>query len=50
VLAELDRLFVEDDTDRWVLVTGGPGMGKSAILAKWLLWPLRSRRCRRPPR
>jgi AAA ATPase domain len=36
VLAELDRLLVEDQTDRWVVVTGGPGMGKSAILAAWL--------------
>jgi hypothetical protein len=36
VLAELDRLLVADDTDRWVVVTGGPGMGKSAVLAAWL--------------
>ncbi|HEX2687179.1 MAG TPA: CHAT domain-containing protein [Kofleriaceae bacterium] len=36
VLAELDRLLVEDKTDHWVVVTGGPGMGKSAILAAWL--------------
>ena len=37
MLAELDRLLIEDETDRWVVVTGGPGMGKSAILAAWLL-------------
>ena len=37
MLAELDRLLVDDATDRWVVVTGGPGMGKSAILAAWLL-------------
>ena len=36
LLARLDRLLLEDDSDRWVLVTGGPGMGKSAILAAWL--------------
>jgi hypothetical protein len=36
LLAELDRLLVEDHTDRWVVVTGGPGMGKSAILTAWL--------------
>ncbi len=36
VLAELDRWLVDDDTDRGVVVTGGPGMGKSAIMAKWL--------------
>lgn len=36
VLARLDQLLVEDRVDRWVAVTGGPGMGKSAILAAWL--------------
>jgi hypothetical protein len=36
VLAKLDQLLVADQTDRWVVVTGGPGMGKSAILAAWL--------------
>jgi NACHT domain len=35
-LARLDRLLVEDRGDRWVAVTGGPGMGKSALLAAWL--------------
>src|SRR5262245_26771216 len=36
LLARLDRLLVEESADRWVVVTGGPGMGKSALLAKWL--------------
>jgi hypothetical protein len=36
VLADLDRLLVENMIDHWVVVTGGPGMGKSAILAAWL--------------
>src|SRR4051794_7766012 len=36
VLAEIDRLLVAEEADRWVVVTGGPGMGKSAILAAWL--------------
>jgi nucleoside phosphorylase len=36
ILAQLDRLLLEDDIDRWVVVTGGPGMGKSAILTAWL--------------
>jgi WD40 repeat protein len=36
LLARLDRLLVEDGADRWVVVTGGPGMGKSALLAAWL--------------
>jgi predicted ATPase len=35
-LARLDQLLVEDRADRWVVVTGGPGMGKSALLAAWL--------------
>jgi WD40 repeat protein len=35
-LARLDQLLVEDRVDRWVVVTGGPGMGKSALLAAWL--------------
>jgi hypothetical protein len=29
-------LLVEDRADRWVVVSGGPGMGKSALLAAWL--------------
>src|ERR1041384_8679063 len=36
LLARLDELLVGDGTDRWVVITGGPGMGKSAILAAWL--------------
>ncbi|TMQ17784.1 MAG: NACHT domain-containing protein [Deltaproteobacteria bacterium] len=36
LLAELDRRLIEDAADRWVVVTGGPGMGKSALLATWL--------------
>jgi hypothetical protein len=37
MLAELDRLLLDDETDRRVVVTGGPGMGKTAILANWLV-------------
>ena len=33
---QLDQLLITDATDRWVVVTGGPGMGKSALLAQWL--------------
>ncbi|AGP36920.1 hypothetical protein BE04_38375 [Sorangium cellulosum] len=37
VLAAVDRhLDVTGAASRWVLVTGGPGMGKSAILSRWL--------------
>ena len=36
LLAQLDRLLIEEPADRWVVVTGGPGMGKSALLAQWL--------------
>src|SRR5215510_6309810 len=36
LLAQLDQLLIEDGPDRWVLITGGPGMGKSALLAAWL--------------
>jgi hypothetical protein len=36
LLAQLDRLLLEERVDRWVVVTGGPGMGKSAVLAAWL--------------
>lgn len=36
-LAQLDDLLVDTKGDRWVVViTGGPEMGKSAILAEWL--------------
>src|SRR5215510_12360387 len=37
LLARLDQLLIADRADRWVVVTGGPGMGKSALLAAWLL-------------
>jgi hypothetical protein len=36
LLARLDQLLVEAPADRWVVVTGGPGMGKSALLSAWL--------------
>jgi WD40 repeat protein/serine/threonine protein kinase len=36
LLSRLDQLLVADHGDRWVVVTGGPGVGKSAILAEWL--------------
>ncbi|WP_437553965.1 TIR domain-containing protein [Sorangium sp. So ce367] len=37
VLAVIDRhLDGAGASGRWVLVTGGPGMGKSAILSRWL--------------
>jgi hypothetical protein len=36
LLAQLDRLLVDRGADRCVVVTGGPGMGRSAILATWL--------------
>jgi hypothetical protein len=36
LLARLDRELIEDIAQRWVVVTGGPGMGKSAVLATWL--------------
>ncbi|WP_437760199.1 TIR domain-containing protein [Sorangium sp. So ce1389] len=37
VLAAIDRhLEGAGSSGRWVLVTGGPGMGKSAILSRWL--------------
>jgi len=37
LLSRLDRLLIADRIDRWVVVTGGPGMGKSALLAAWLV-------------
>jgi 3',5'-cyclic AMP phosphodiesterase CpdA len=36
LLDRLDQLLVTETADRWVLVTGGPGMGKSALIAWWL--------------
>jgi WD40 repeat protein len=35
-LAELDELLLANRSDCWVLVSGGPGMGKSALVAAWL--------------
>lgn len=34
LLARLDLLLIATPADRWVVVTGGPGMGKSAVLAE----------------
>jgi WD40 repeat protein len=36
VLAQLDAWLDAPRGPNWVVVTGGPGMGKSAILAAWL--------------
>lgn len=36
VLAELDALLLGGPSRGWVLVKGGPGTGKSALLAGWL--------------
>ena len=36
VLARLDQWLLGPDDTRWVVVTGGPGMGKSALLSTWL--------------
>lgn len=37
VLAEIDRLIADPQVSRgWVLITGGPGQGKSALLNRWL--------------
>ncbi|MFY0572661.1 SIR2 family protein [Archangium lansingense] len=36
VMAELDSLLLGGPSRGWVLVKGGPGMGKSALLAEWL--------------
>jgi len=36
LLARLDQLLIEEPADRWVVVTGGLRMGKSALLAAWL--------------
>ncbi len=35
-MARLDEWLLDAKDTRWVFVTGGPGMGKSAILATWL--------------
>ena len=37
LLAQLDQLLIGEPADRWVVVTGGPGMGKSALLVQWLV-------------
>lgn len=48
VLAAIDRhLDGAGTSGGWVLVTGGPGMGKSAILSRWL--DVEERRGRRAP-
>ncbi|WP_433936853.1 TIR domain-containing protein [Sorangium cellulosum] len=48
VLAAIDRhLEGAGASGRWVLVTGGPGIGKSAILSRWL--DLEEQRGRRAP-
>ncbi len=36
VLARLDEWLLGRSESGWVVVTGGPGMGKSAILSAWL--------------
>ncbi|HEX2688280.1 MAG TPA: AAA family ATPase [Kofleriaceae bacterium] len=36
LLAKLDQELIQAAAQRWVVVTGGPGMGKSAVLAAWL--------------
>jgi WD40 repeat protein len=36
VLAEMNALLLGEPSRGWVLVKGGPGMGKSALLAEWL--------------
>ena len=36
LLARLDELLIGKRAHRWVVVTGGPGMGKTALLAAWL--------------
>ncbi|WP_437282533.1 TIR domain-containing protein [Sorangium sp. So ce375] len=48
VLSAIDRhLDGAGTSGRWVLVTGGPGMGKSAILSRWL--DVEEQRGRRAP-
>lgn len=36
LLARIERLLGAGEPDRWILVTGDSGMGKSALLASWL--------------
>ena len=36
VLAQLDEWLLGPSEAGWVVVTGGPGMGKSAVLSAWL--------------
>jgi hypothetical protein len=36
VLARLDQWLLRPGEAGWVVVTGGPGMGKSAVLSAWL--------------
>ncbi|OJT17291.1 hypothetical protein BO221_45020 [Archangium sp. Cb G35] len=36
VMAELEALLLGGPSRGWVLVKGGPGMGKSALLTEWL--------------
>jgi hypothetical protein len=33
LLARLHQLLIEERVDRWVVVAGGPGMGKRALAA-----------------
>jgi hypothetical protein len=45
LLARLDQLLIEERADHWVVVTGGPGMGKSALEGvEWLLEEWKPRR------
>ncbi len=36
ILAQLDEWLLGPGDAGWVVVTGGPGMGKSAVLSAWL--------------
>jgi predicted ATPase len=38
VLGQLDQWLDGLGETEWGVVTGGPGMGKSAILSAWLAW------------
>ena len=35
LLARLDQLLVDGDADRWVVVSGGPGVGLPRRLSRW---------------